>query len=327
MTNRLVKNKIETLLFSGGGIRGIAYLGCLKYLEESHLDLSINEVCGVSVGSIIAFLYVLGYTSDQLKEYIFEKDLSKLKKISFVNFVYHYGLDSGENVIEWLESFILLKYNKTRTLTFKELYDLNPVKLNILAANLSKYNYTQFNHTSTPDLPILDAIRMSISIPMMFTKKTFDGDIHVDGGLIGSYPIKLYKDKLDTLLGFKLISIGEQDEDVHVDVKSSLESYIYNIFNCYTAQREKYTVISEEYQKHTVYIHSKDITQLLKFKLSIDDKAILFDLGYNTTRDAIKCTPFSPLSVSTDPTLDIDFPVLSHSPTPPTETHTDFFVI
>jgi NTE family protein len=282
-----IKNKIETLLFSGGGIRGICYIGCLKYLEiQQDITLDISEICGVSIGSIISFFYVLGYTADEIKSAVFDKNLEKLKNISFINFIYQYGLDNGDTIMKWLESFILLKFNKDAQLTFKELYDLVPIKLNILSTNLNKYTYTQFNHSTTPSVKVLDAIRMSISIPLLFTKQIYNNDIHVDGCLIGSYPIKLYNDKLDTLLGFKLISLGEQDEDVSIKI-DSLETFIYNIYSCYTSQKEKYTVISEKYQKHTIYIHSENITQNIKFKLSIQEKQELFDLGYNTTKNTL----------------------------------------
>ena len=50
--------KIDTLVLSGGGVKGIAYVGVFKKLRE--LKVEIKEICSVSVGSMMGLLYVLG---------------------------------------------------------------------------------------------------------------------------------------------------------------------------------------------------------------------------------------------------------------------------
>ena len=53
-------------IFTGGSIRGGAYVGALRAMEE----LGINNKCfvGSSVGSILASLYAVGYNPDELEE-------------------------------------------------------------------------------------------------------------------------------------------------------------------------------------------------------------------------------------------------------------------
>lgn len=63
-----MKREINTLVFSGGGVKGIAYIGVLKYLEEISKsvdydketcnvpNINISTVCGVSIGSIVGLL-------------------------------------------------------------------------------------------------------------------------------------------------------------------------------------------------------------------------------------------------------------------------------
>ena len=52
------------LALSGGGIRGIAHAGVLKALEDNHIK--IDAIGGTSSGALIAGLYVLGYTPDDI---------------------------------------------------------------------------------------------------------------------------------------------------------------------------------------------------------------------------------------------------------------------
>ena len=52
------------LVLAGGGARGLAHLGVIKYLEE--LGIPVDVVAGTSMGGLIGGLYALGYKHDQL---------------------------------------------------------------------------------------------------------------------------------------------------------------------------------------------------------------------------------------------------------------------
>jgi NTE family protein len=297
-----MKKEINTLIFSGGGVKGIAYIGVLKYLDEickkryivEQSDnfndeqceipkINIKTVCGVSIGSIIGLLYVLGYTFDDLIEELNELDLPQLKNFKIKNIFTEYGFDKGLKVSNWIESLILKK-GYSKKITFKQLYNIKGINLQVLASNVNKYTYTIFDTINTPDLKIKDAIRMSISIPFLFTIKEYNNDIHVDGALINNYPIKLFKDNLDNVLGFKLMSNGEL-ESHNINVKiDCLEDYIYNIMKCFIVQKEKETTLSYIYKDHTICIEAEDVTHILNFELTLDEKDNLINIGYESTR-------------------------------------------
>ena len=63
MVNKPLK---YTVIFGGGAIRGVAYLGALKALNE--FDIEIGTLAGSSVGAIIAGMYALGYNSQEMQE-------------------------------------------------------------------------------------------------------------------------------------------------------------------------------------------------------------------------------------------------------------------
>ena len=56
------------LVLAGGGARGLAHLGVLKYMEE--LGIPVDVVTGTSMGGLVGGLYALGYGHDQLDSLI-----------------------------------------------------------------------------------------------------------------------------------------------------------------------------------------------------------------------------------------------------------------
>ena len=53
---------------SGGGARGLAHIGVIKALEENNIP--IDYVAGTSMGAIIAALYAMGYSPEEMEEVI-----------------------------------------------------------------------------------------------------------------------------------------------------------------------------------------------------------------------------------------------------------------
>ena len=63
------------VVLGGGGAKGAAHIGVLKYLEE--LGIPVDYVAGTSMGSIIGGLYAMGYSPDELAQLIAEMDWSQ----------------------------------------------------------------------------------------------------------------------------------------------------------------------------------------------------------------------------------------------------------
>jgi len=298
-----MKRNIDTLICSGGSVRCISFIGSFRRIEEliakgleeseQHFPkIDIKTVAGVSAGAMFSLMYTVGYTSEEMETEMLNTKLERLKEIKFMNFLSKYGLDTGKLVINWLEG-LLAKKSIPKTITFSELYQRTQIDLQIFAANVNRYNLTKFNWECTPDIKVLDAVRMSMSIPFLFTTTHFnittkkinckEGDIHVDAGLIDNYPIAQFKDRLDTVLGLKVISQGELDSHTVDERIDDIESYIYHVLACFIIQREKKTSSNELFREHTVYIHTENITQTLNFELSNEEKLRLIQIGYAAT--------------------------------------------
>ena len=57
---------------SGGGAKGAAHIGVLKYMEE--IGIPVDYVAGTSIGSIVGGLYALGYSPDEMAKLIADMD-------------------------------------------------------------------------------------------------------------------------------------------------------------------------------------------------------------------------------------------------------------
>ena len=275
--------KIDTLCFSGGGSRAFATIGVLKKLEEfknkGDIDMSIKEISGVSAGSIMGLGYIIGFSASEIEEEILDKNFNDLKDYKYTNLFSSYGIDTGKKFISWIDTLLLKKgYNKD--ITFIELYQKTNIMFKVLATNLNKYKYTQFDYINTPNVVVTKAIRYSISIPFYFCAEKYENDIHVDGAVIDNYPIHLYKHNLNNVLGIKIIDYGEMPEHNVTYNINSLDNFIYHLLFCIIVNKEKYTTIDDEYKKHTIYIYTKD-RKFANFGISKEEKIKMINSGFS----------------------------------------------
>ena len=64
------------LVLSGGGARGFAHIGVLKVLEENNIPISL--ISGNSIGTIVGALYSIGYSAQDIEDFVREQDWEML---------------------------------------------------------------------------------------------------------------------------------------------------------------------------------------------------------------------------------------------------------
>jgi len=72
------------LVLSGGGVKGAAHIGVLKALEEE--NIKFNFISGTSLGSIVAALFVCGYSAEEIFD-IFKQYCKEIKYFDFKNII------------------------------------------------------------------------------------------------------------------------------------------------------------------------------------------------------------------------------------------------
>jgi predicted acylesterase/phospholipase RssA len=183
---------IDTLCLSGGGIKGIAFISAIDHLiNTKYIDLKIiKNYIGTSVGAIICFLLSINYTPLELKHFITNFNFNFLnQKINISNILLQYGFIDGHKYIFILKKFLENKYN-ILDITFNEHYLLTNNKLIIIGTNFTKGTEQIFNYINTPNMSILLAIRISISIPIVFTPVFYKDEYYIDGGIMNNFPLK-----------------------------------------------------------------------------------------------------------------------------------------
>ena len=95
---------------------GINSIKSKDYDIEKLPIIDIKTFAGVSAGSIFGLMFLMGYTPKEMEDEIINKKLDQLKDIRFFNFATKYGIDSGNNIIKWIESLMTRKeYDKNIT--------------------------------------------------------------------------------------------------------------------------------------------------------------------------------------------------------------------
>ena len=188
----------RNLVFEGGGVKGIAYIGAMQVLQEKGVLEAITRVGGTSAGAINATLFALGYSiADQRRI---------LKKLDFNNFmddnwglvrdtqrlIEEFGWYKGDFFHHWISGMINKKLKNPHA-TFRDLKAAGQPNLYVYGANLSTRFGEVFSAEHTPTTRIADAVRLSMSIPLFFAAfRNARKDVYVDGGLLNNFPVKLF---------------------------------------------------------------------------------------------------------------------------------------
>ena len=191
--------KLDSLFLSGGGINCIAFLGAFKYIFENNIIQpnfeGIKNIVCVSGASIYILPLLLGYSLDMTIKICRSLDNTKIidhSEIDINHIFNDFGLYDNDFIFH-VCSIILKNKGLSEKITMKELYNHTKKNLVLKTTNITKYRIEYMNHESNPDLPIIDAIKMSSSVPLIFKPITYKNQLYVDGGLCGNYPIEYNK--------------------------------------------------------------------------------------------------------------------------------------
>ena len=251
---------IKNLVLSGGGIKGIAHCGAMGALDLTN----VHDVLGVSIGALIGMMFCVGYTPKEMYNVILETDFSSLFEPRLLELVETYGMDSGKLLMKWVNKLLLNKGFENPT--FETLYKKTGKNLRILTTNITTAKYEIFDKDSSPDAKVMDTLRMSISIPLLFGYKKYKGNVYADGAITNTCPIQEYKDVLDVSFGIKL-------EGPLVQSVDSFKDYLNNIFICI----DKRIALTDEEKKSTLVINI-DVS-LLDFGICKKTKRKIMDYG------------------------------------------------
>ncbi len=211
-----IKPIYKNLALEGGGLRGIAYAGAFKELEENGTLQNIENVAGSSAGAIAGLMISIGYKANEIDSILMSLKfqqfndgkgglVGKYKRIKR-----NFGIYKGDKYEVWLRE-MLMKKTGNADLTFMQLHQLkldnkNYKDLFCTGTNISKQRLEVFSYKNTPSFSVATAVRISGGVPLYFTPITLDDSLqkikqgdtssyinyYVDGGMFCNYPISMF---------------------------------------------------------------------------------------------------------------------------------------
>lgn len=179
----------STLCLSGGGINGFNILGSLKYL----IDLKIlkiqliNNFIGTSIGSLINLLLIINFKINDVIKIMYKLNLDKISiNYDIDNFFENYGFNNCSEILSIIQTLLNDKLNKY-DLTLIEFYKITKKKFNIIVVNFTDRKEEIINYENNPNMSLILALRMSISIPLVFYPVKYQNKIYIDGGIINNF--------------------------------------------------------------------------------------------------------------------------------------------
>jgi predicted acylesterase/phospholipase RssA len=270
---------MKCIVFSGGAEKGISYIGALQFLEEKNIIKDIECYYGTSIGSVISTLISIGYSSFELKYCMNKLKLSELlpiENLDLQNLFEFYGFIEPLKLYK-LITLLIEKKTSISNLTFKKHYEFCKKKLYITGSCITNFKCYYFNKDDNPDMLIIDAIKISTSIPFVFQPVIYNDMYYVDGSLYDNYSIfhasKNYN--INEILGFLILLDTNQIHNI-IDFESFVQGFIKSI-------DVKFNYLPTHlYKDFTVFINVSK-----KYNMETDNKIIdeYTNIGYEAMKN------------------------------------------
>ncbi len=274
------------LVLSGGGAKGIAHVGVIKALEDA--GIPIDCVAGTSMGAIVGSLYACGWSPEKMFELFTSPEfLSWSQGVIPSDKTYYYI--QPEPTPKWLEVNLDFKHNDSKVV--QQILPsslISPLPMNVEFLNLygpySKQCDENFDKLFVPfrcvssdvyhkhkvvlsNGSLGDAVRASMSFPLVFRPIAIDSVLMYDGGIYDNFPVNVMRRdfKPDMMIG---VSVSGADGKPRAgDIYSQLEDMII--------QNNDYSLPADEGIKIQVPVLNFGVLQF-------DKAQEIYDIGYKT---------------------------------------------
>jgi NTE family protein len=256
------------LVFGGCGSALACLAGAYRHWSTKY---KVRGKIGTSGGAIIALLIAMGWSGKAIEYYILNSPFAALLDNPGSGWR-HFGWYSGKKLQK--------RIHELCPLTFKELGDPSFI---VVAGNYTKHRAEYYSLATSPDMQVSEAIRRSISIPLLFSYVTDaqSKEIFVDGGMYNNFAIDFWTQDTAPTHGFRVI--GAHNRPMRFTISSNplsffknLGIYMLNLLNGLMALSET-SHISHDLWGSVCTINTK--TNGLVIKQSTEDVMRMFDEG------------------------------------------------
>ncbi len=293
-------------VFSGGGIKGLAFAGAIKAAEEAGYDEWVS-LGGTSAGAITAMALAVGYDADGLKN-LFSFDFSKIDDrggpfgLGVVANYFDHGIVRGKALSEWIESVLAGAPDRRGgqpPRTFGDLErtlkvvgsDIVHERMVVFPDDAGKYRDEGGEPYTPTDFPIATAVRISAGYPGFFPPisltdaATESAGALVDGGVTSGFPVFLFDDPAPQwpTWAFRLYggTLPEQPPNNPIKGLAWPIDMIKDVIDTAINALDDFEL--KTFPDRVIAIPTGSISTL-NFSLSQQDKDFLYDSGYETAR-------------------------------------------
>ncbi len=242
------------LILSGGGSKGIAHAGVLKFFAEE--GIIPNHIAGTSSGAIVSALYAWGKKPEEILEFF--------KSIYFFHWKHFTFRKAG-----FIDSQAFRDYF---TSIFKEatLGDM-PCKMHITATDLVSGKLKIFG----PETRIADAVLASSAFPGIISPYEIDGRLYSDGGIINHFPTDILQGRCETLIGIYVSPIQKIEASDMRSIKA-VATRAYDLLSA-NSNMQKFTLCDWVISPDELALYSTFETN----KAKMDE---IFRIGYDAAK-------------------------------------------
>lgn len=251
-----LKTKSIGLILSGGGSKGLAQAGAIKFLEEQ--NIFPDRIAGTSAGSIVGALYAWGKTPEEILTFFKSIYLFHWKHLTFKKA----GLIDSESFKHYFHSI------------FKDaLLSELKIPLQITATDMVRGKLKVFG----PDTKIVDAILASSAFPGIMSPYEIKGNLYSDGGILNHFPTDILQGHCETLIGIYVSPI----QKIEAKDLNSIKAVTTRAFDILSANSNMH-----KFNNCDWVIEPTDLSLYSTFETSKVKMDAVFKIGYEAAKES-----------------------------------------
>jgi len=267
---------LKNIIFSGGGLKGWAYIGTIHALNELINISFIESISGVSIGSVFGLFYLLKIPYGILLETIMNLNFKDMIDIDIDNILVNQSILDGIKFACIIKEIMSLKIDPG--ITFIELYRYSSILFTVNALNINDSKVEYFNYINTPNIKVIDAIVASSSLPFLFPPYKINDKYYYDGGLCNNCPVNLVEELDSIAFDISLMEESNNSKFKLYDLLVSLTMMSNKLYRIDSKSEIIYQILDSRYKNETININqTKDDIFNIYMNGYINSKNIIYD--------------------------------------------------
>lgn len=244
------------LVLSGGGSKGIAHAGAIKFLEEQ--NIRPTRIAGTSAGAIVGALYAWGKTPDEILDFFKSVYLFQWRHFTFKKA----GLIDSESFKDYFHA--IFKDASLSELT---------IPTQITATDMVRGRLKIFES----ETKISDALLASSAFPGIISPFEINGDLYSDGGILNHFPTDILQGQCENIIG------------VYVSPIQKIEAKDLNSIRAVTTRAFDILSANSNMQKFNIcewVIEPKELSIYSTFEMNKAKMDAIFKIGYEAAKSS-----------------------------------------